>query len=68
MRNILVIGISLFLLTAGIALAGKPQSPEPPAAAAGNMELIGFTTATTAMATPTAAKAVAENVIWPPDA
>ncbi|MES0446914.1 MAG: hypothetical protein ABUJ92_10245 [Desulfobacterales bacterium] len=29
MRNIIIIGISLVLLTAGTALAGKPQ-PEPP--------------------------------------
>jgi hypothetical protein len=29
MRSIIIIGISLFLLTAGTALAGKPQ-PEPP--------------------------------------
>ena len=46
MRNILVIAISLILLTSGTALAAKGGNPEPPAA--GNMELVGFTTATTA--------------------
>ena len=46
MKTILVIGISLVLLTAGTALAAKGGNPEPPAAA-GNMELVGFTTVTT---------------------
>jgi hypothetical protein len=32
MRSIIIIGISLFLLTAGTALAGKPQPKPPPEA------------------------------------
>ena len=45
MRTLLV-GICIVFLTAGTALAGKPQpQPEP---ATGNMELVGFTTVTTA--------------------
>ena len=44
MKKILLIGVGFVLLTAGTVLAGKPQ-PEP--SASGNMELVGFTTATT---------------------
>ena len=46
MRKILLIGVSLVLLTAGTALAVKPE-PQPEPAAAGNLELVGFTIATT---------------------
>ena len=37
MRNIIIIGISLVLLTAGTALAGKPQPEPPPEAACSSM-------------------------------
>jgi hypothetical protein len=43
MKTILVIGISLFFLTSGMALAGKPQS-EPATSTGG---LVGFTTQVT---------------------
>ncbi len=37
MRNIIIIGISLVLLTAGTALAGKPQPEPPPEAVCSSM-------------------------------
>ena len=37
MRNIIIIGISLVLLTAGTALAGNPQPEPPPEAVCSSM-------------------------------